>query len=55
MKELTITEIAKKHTVLKESLEQGPVRIVWKEQKPNGKVVFSAIATKEGVDHEKTN
>ena len=47
MKELTITEIAKKHTVLREGLEKGPVRIVWKEQKPGGKVVFSAIVKKE--------
>lgn len=49
MKELTITEIAKKHTVLREALEKGPVRIVWKEQKPNGKVLFAANVTKESV------
>jgi hypothetical protein len=48
MKELTITEIAKKHTVLRENLEKGPVRILWKEQKPGGKVLFSAIIKKEG-------
>lgn len=47
MEVLTITEIAKRHTVLKEALEKGPVKIVWKEQKPNGKVIFSAIAKKE--------
>lgn len=49
MKELSITEIAKKHTVLRESLEKGPVRIVWKEQKPNGKVLFAAIVNKEDI------
>lgn len=48
MKELTITEIAKKHTILRENLKKGPVRIVWKEQKPGGKVLFSAIIKKEG-------
>lgn len=51
MKTLSITEIAKRHTVLKEALEKGPVRIVWKEQKPNGKVKFSAIANKEVPPH----
>lgn len=52
MKELTITEIAKKHTVLKDYLEKGLVRIVWKEQKPNGKVVFSAVVTKENPNKQ---
>jgi hypothetical protein len=47
METLTITEIAKRHTVLKEALEKGTVRIVWKEQKPNGKIIFSAIAKRE--------
>ncbi len=47
MKELTITEIAQKPAKLRAALENGPVRIVWKEQKPNGKVVFSAIINKE--------
>lgn len=49
MKELTISEIAKKHTVLKDNLEKGPVRIQWKEQKPGGKVIFSAIIKKEEI------
>lgn len=47
MKEITITEIAKKRSLLRECLEKGPVRIVWKEQKPNGEILFSAIAKKE--------
>jgi len=52
MKTLTITQIAKKHTVLKEALEKHEeVRIVWKEQKPNGKVHFSAIAKKEDISN----
>lgn len=46
---LTITEVAKKHTVLKEALEKGPVRIVWKEQKPNGKIIFAANVKKEDL------
>jgi len=54
MTELTITQVAKKHTVLKEALKKGPVRIVWKEQKPNGKVIFSAIVTKEENPNEKS-
>jgi len=47
MIELTITEIVQKPAKLRQALESGPVRIVWKEQKPGGKVRFSAIATKE--------
>lgn len=52
MKEITITEIAKKHTVLREALEQEEmVRIVWKEQKPNGKILFAATAKKEDIQN----
>ena len=47
MKELTITEIVKRPNDLRTALDSGPVRIVWKEQKPNGEVIFSAIAEKE--------
>jgi len=43
MKEITITQIARTPSVLKKALKKGPVRIVWKEQKPGGKVLFSAI------------
>ena len=52
MKELTISQIVKKSGLLFEALKDGPVRIVWKEQKPNGKVIFSAIANKEGLENE---
>lgn len=45
---LTITEIVKSPAALKEALSNDSVRIIWKEQKPRGEVVFSAIAEKEG-------
>ena len=48
MKTLSITEIVKTPAAFKEALQSGDVKIIWKEQKPNGKVVFSAIAKKEG-------
>ena len=48
MKTLTITEIVKNPALLRGALEIGIVKIVWKEQKPNGEVVFSAIAKREG-------
>ncbi len=47
MKEISITQIARTPSVLKKALEKGPVRIVWKEQKPGGKILFSAITKKE--------
>lgn len=47
MKELTITAIVKRPNDLRTALDKGPVRIVWKEQKPNGAVIFSAIVNKE--------
>jgi hypothetical protein len=45
--ELTMTECSRSQSKLRNALEDGPVRIIWKEQKPNGKVVFSAIVNKE--------
>ena len=48
MKELTTTELRNDLGNLKYYLEKGPVRIIWKEPKPNGKEIFSAILTKEG-------
>lgn len=45
---LTITEIVKNPAILRSSLSKGEVKIIWKEQKPNGKVLFSALAKKEG-------
>jgi hypothetical protein len=50
---LSITEIVKKPSVLLASLKIGEVKIVWKEQKPNGKVVFEAKVQKiEGGKNE---
>ena len=49
MKEMTISEISKNLASLRDNLEKGPVRIVWKEQKPGGKVTFSAIIEKEEI------
>lgn len=47
MKELTISEIVKHPSKLRDALEKGEVRITWKEPKPNGKITLSAIAKKE--------
>lgn len=47
MKELSITEIVRKPAEFKEALINGPVRITWKEPKPNGKQVFSATAKRD--------
>ena len=47
MTEMSISEVTKNPNKLRTELDNGPVRIIWKEQKPNGKVVFSAIVNKE--------
>jgi hypothetical protein len=47
LKTLSITEITQKPNKLRTALDDGDVRIEWKEQKPNGKVLFSAIVKKE--------
>lgn len=47
MKTLTISQIIKSPGLLKVEAEKGPVRLIWKEPKPNGLVVFSAIVKKE--------
>jgi len=49
MKTLTISEIVKHPAQLRAALEQGDVRITWKEAKPNGNVIFSAITKKESI------
>lgn len=48
MKTLTISEVLRSPGLLRIELEKGQVRIIWKEQKPNGSIVFSAIVKKEG-------
>ena len=47
MKELTITQITKRTSLLREELKNGPVRIVWRESKPGGKVIDSAVVKRE--------
>lgn len=47
MKELTTTELRQQIGSLKDEVEKGPIRIIWKEPKPNGKEIYSAILTKE--------
>lgn len=48
MKTLTITEILKKPAQFMALIQsEEKVRVVWKEQKPNGKVKLSAIVQKE--------
>jgi len=49
MKELTISEIVKHPAKLRDAIEQGEVRITWKEPKPNGKITLSVIAKKEDI------
>lgn len=49
MKELTMSQIVKNPSVLREALQNSDVRLIWKEQKPNGKVIESAIVRKEAV------
>lgn len=49
MKELTITQITKKTSLLRQELNNGPVRIVWREPKPGGKVIYSAVVTREDI------
>lgn len=50
---LSIAQIVKKPSLLRQALQNDEVKIVWKEQKPNGKVVFEAIAKKiEGGENE---
>lgn len=51
MKTLTISEIVKRPSLLREALEEGTVRITWKESKPNGKIIFSSIAEKEDTSN----
>jgi len=44
MKTLTISKIIGKPGTLRKLLEEdGKARIVWKEPKPNGEVILSAI------------
>ncbi len=44
MKTLTISKVIGKPGILKKCLEKdGKARITWKEPKPNGEVVLSAI------------
>jgi hypothetical protein len=47
MKEITISEVTRNPNKLRTELDKGPVRLIWKEQKPNGKVLCSAIVKKE--------
>ena len=47
MKTLTISEVIRSPGLLKKEVEKGPVKITWKEPKPNGKVIFSAIIKEE--------
>jgi len=47
MKTLTISQVTRSPNLLKTEVEKGPVRLIWKEPKPNGLIVFSAIVKKE--------
>ena len=49
MQEMKISEIVKSPLKFREALEKGTVKVVWKEQRPNGKVLFSALATKQEI------
>ncbi len=47
MKTLSISEVIKSPGLLKKEVEKGDVRLIWKESKPNGLIILSAIITKE--------
>lgn len=47
MNELTISEVVRHPSKLREALAKGPVRITWRESKPKGRKLFSAIIRKE--------
>lgn len=46
---LTITELTRSPGKLRAALKSGDVRIVWKDQKPGGTIVDSAIVKREVV------
>ena len=46
---LTITELTRSPSLLRSALKSGDVRIVWKDQKPGGQVIESAIVKREVV------
>ncbi len=45
--ELTATEVARNVSKLRENLKKGPVRIIWRESKPGGEIVFSATVKRD--------
>ena len=47
--ELTITQLLRSPSKLRAALKSGDVRIVWKDQKPGGRVIESAIVKREVV------
>ncbi len=47
MIEISITEVTRKPSVLRSALAEGDVRITWKRKRPNGEIIFSALAEKE--------
>lgn len=49
MIELTITQIVRSPNTLRAALHSGDVRIIWKEQAPNGQVMMSAIVKREEI------
>ena len=51
MQEIKISDIVKSPLMFREALEKGTVKIVWKEQRPNGKVLFSALCTKQEIEN----
>lgn len=46
---LTITELTRSPSKLRAALKSGDVRIVWRDQKPNGVVLESAIVKRDIV------
>ena len=50
MIDMSISEVTRNPNKLRTELDKGKVRLVWREQKPKGKVVFSAIVNKEEKD-----
>ena len=50
MIEMSISEVTRNPNKLRTELAKGKVKLVWREQKPKGAVVFSAIVSKEKID-----
>jgi hypothetical protein len=47
METMSITDVLRRPLDFRKALEKGKVKITWREQKPGGKIIFSAKAERE--------